>query len=143
MQIAFCVVVLAFFNTVKLLQFRLNCSISIYLVQDSWITKFHMKYRADYFWLFTFEFRKKLPHQICNSRIFRQFQEIQWIWLFNFNLFSIFLIGMEALNTNTGNLLTTLLVISSLTFSSPRAINPGNSIKNQVAYKYIWTSVTG
>ena len=44
---------------------------------------------------------------------------------------------MEALNTNTGNLLTTLLIISSLTVSSPRAINPGNSIKNQVAYKYI------
>ena len=44
---------------------------------------------------------------------------------------------MEALNTNTGNLLTTLLVISSLTVSSPRAINPGNSIKNQVVYKYI------
>ena len=43
---------------------------------------------------------------------------------------------MEALNTNTGNLLTTLVVITSISVSSPRAINPGN-IKNQVAYKYI------
>ena len=44
---------------------------------------------------------------------------------------------MEALNTNTGNLLTTLVVITSISVSSPRAINPGNIIKNQVAYKYI------
>ena len=44
---------------------------------------------------------------------------------------------MEGLNTNTGNLLTTLLVITSLTVSSPRAINLGNTIKNQVVYKYI------
>ena len=44
---------------------------------------------------------------------------------------------MEAFNTNTGNLLTTLLVITLLTVSSPRAKNPGNSIKNQVVYKYI------
>ena len=44
---------------------------------------------------------------------------------------------MEALNTNTGNLLTTLVVITSFSVSSPRAINPGNSIKNQVVYKYI------
>ena len=50
---------------------------------------------------------------------------------------------MEALNTNTGNLLTTLVVITSLTVSSPRAINPGNSIKNQVVYNYISTSVIG
>ena len=44
---------------------------------------------------------------------------------------------MEALNTNSGNLLATLVVITSLSASSPRAINPGNSIKNQVVYKYI------
>ena len=44
---------------------------------------------------------------------------------------------MEALNTNTGNLLTTLVVITSLSASSPRAIDPGNSIKNHVVYKYI------
>ena len=43
---------------------------------------------------------------------------------------------MEALNRNTGNLLTTLVIIISLTVSSARAINPGNSIKNQVVYKY-------
>ena len=47
------------------------------------------------------------------------------------------IIAMEALNTNTGNLLTTLVVITSISVSSPRAINPGNIIKNQVAYKYI------
>ena len=43
--------------------------------------------------------------------------------------FSIFLIGMEALNINTGNLLAILVVITSLSVSSPRAINRGNSIK--------------
>ena len=36
---------------------------------------------------------------------------------------------MEALNINTGNLLAILVVITSLSVSSPRAINRGNSIK--------------
>ena len=44
---------------------------------------------------------------------------------------------MEALNTNSGNLLATLVVITSISVLSPRAINPGKSIKNQVVYKYI------
>ena len=44
---------------------------------------------------------------------------------------------MEALNTNTGNLLATLVVITSLSVSSLRAVNSGNNIKNQVVYKYI------
>ena len=52
-------------------------------------------------------------------------------------MFSILLIAMEALNANTGNLLATLVVITSLSVSSLRAINSGNSIKNQVVYKYI------
>ena len=44
---------------------------------------------------------------------------------------------MEVLNTNTGNPLTTLVVITSLTVSSSRAINPGNSVKKQVVYMSI------
>ena len=58
-------------------------------------------------------------------------------------MFSILLIAMEALNANTGNLLATLVVITSLSVSSLRAINSGNSIKNQVAYKYTRIIFTG
>ena len=49
---------------------------------------------------------------------------------------------MEALNTNTGNLLATLVVITSLSVSSLRAVNSGNNIKNQVSISELFSHVS-
>ena len=52
----------------------------------------------------------------------------------HFSFIPILLIAMEALNKNTGNILPTLVVITSLSVSSSKGINPGKSIKHQVVY---------
>ena len=72
-----------------------------------------------------FFFRYLIIDFFCPGGALRKEQHNSSIFIFC----SIFLIGMEALNINTGNLLAILVVITSLSVSSPRAINRGNSIK--------------